>query len=144
MIGEATIITAEAVMTDEPDEEDWRSAKHIPVLVMQMAETSTGRSSQIIHSQNRLRLGLRWNSSTKWSTRCEWKEMNERSSNTGGASIKFWRRRRGLQKRSFPLEPAFTTRNVRNKEKGRCNHGLHIRVGCYRPQKTEKKALKCG
>jgi len=71
MIGEATIITAEAVRTDEPDEEDEKSVERIPVLVMQMAETSTGRSSQIIHSQNRLRLGLRWNSSTKWSTRCE-------------------------------------------------------------------------
>ena len=37
------------------------------------------------------------------------KRTSERSSDTGGASIKFWCRRRGLQKGSFPLEPAFTT-----------------------------------
>ena len=33
MIGEATIITAEAVRTDEPDEEDWKSAERIPQAV---------------------------------------------------------------------------------------------------------------
>ena len=97
--------------TGEP-ERGLRGAKRVPVLVRQKYEAAQARrvSDQpwLKQTPTQPPLGLQHRIGY-----CTWMSRDRRvNSSVGGAKKRFCCRRRGLRKRSLPLEPAFTTMTI--------------------------------